>query len=373
MKKISLELQWAIGKKTGIGWYIYHIVKELKKSGKNEYIAEFVNFRNKYDAKKELACDIIIKENRLFPYRVYDFLTKKLRISHNLIFGTNSDIYHFFNFIIPKNIKGKVIITIYDTVFITAPETMGNKKTIAEYQYAAEKSDLIITISESAKNDIINNLHIKAEKIKIISPGIDLEEYSKKYSMEELKEVQDKYKLPKDYILYLGTIEPRKNIERIIRAFMKLKKEKNMETIKLVIAGGKGWKYEKVMELIEAMSGEIIFTDYIDEKDKIPIYKMAKMFVFPSLYEGFGIPVLEAMASGIPVITSNVSSLPEVAGDAAILVNPFNESEIYEGYKKLLLESDFYNDAVRRGLQQAKKFQWKESAKKLEEIYETMK
>ena len=105
MKKISLELQWAIGKKTGVGWYIYNIVRELNKSRKNEYVAEFVNFLNKYDARKEINCDIEIKENKLMPYKIYNFLTKKLNISHNLIFGTKSDIYHFFNFTIPKNIK----------------------------------------------------------------------------------------------------------------------------------------------------------------------------------------------------------------------------------------------------------------------------
>ena len=116
MKKISLELQWAIGKKTGVGWYIYNIVKELSKSNKNEYIAEFINFVGRHNVKNQINYDIKIKQNKILTYTMYNFLTKKLNISHNLIFGTKSDIYHFFNFTIPKNIRGRVINTIHNTV-----------------------------------------------------------------------------------------------------------------------------------------------------------------------------------------------------------------------------------------------------------------
>ena len=369
MKKISLELQWAIGKKTGVGWYIYNIVRELNKSRKNEYVAEFVNFLNKYDARKEINCDIEIKENKLMPYKIYNFLTKKLNISHNLIFGTKSDIYHFFNFTIPKNIKGKIIITIYDTVFFTVPETMGDMKTISEYRYAAERSDLIITISESAKADIIKHFNIDEKKIKIVTPGIDLQKYSYKYSKSELENIRKKYNLPKNYILYLGTIEPRKNIERIVKAFKKYKKEIN-DDLKLVIVGRKGWKYDNIMKLIESMGTDIIITGYIDEEDKVPIYKLAQIFVFPSLYEGFGMPILEAMASGTPVITSNISSMPEVAGNAGMLVDPFNENEIFEVYKKILSDDELKKEMVQKGLEQAKKFEWKKSVEILEKIYE---
>jgi mannosyltransferase B len=369
MKKISLELQWAVGKKTGVGWYIYNIVKELSKSDRNDYIAEFINFMGRHDVKSQIDYDIKIKQNKMLTYTMYNFLTKKLNIRHNLIFGTKSDIYHFFNFTIPKNIKGKVINTIYDTVFISAPETMGDRKELEEYKYGAQKSDLIITISESAKNDIIKNLGVTEDKIEIVYPGIDLENYSQKYEKEELERIRKKYNLPSEYILYLGTIEPRKNIERIIKAFIKYK-EKVDDDLKFVIVGKKGWKYENIMKLIESMGTDIIITGYIDEEDKIPIYKLAQFFTFPSLYEGFGMPVLEAMAAGVPVVTSNVSSLPEVAGDAAILVDPLNEDEIFEAYKKIRNDSNYREEMILKGYEQAKRYQWKYSAKKLEEIYD---
>ena len=349
MKKISLELQWAVGKKTGVGWYIYNIVKELSKSDKNDYVAEFINFMGRHDVKSQIDYDIKIKQNKLLTYTMYNF----------------------FNFTIPKNIKGKVIVTIYDTVFFSAPETMGDMKAISEYKYAAERSDLILTISESAKSDIIKHFNVDEKKIEIVTPGIDLEKYLHNYTDIELENVRKKYKLPENYILYLGTIEPRKNIERTIKAFIKYKKEVK-DDLKFVIVGGKGWKYDNIMKLIESMGTDIILTGYIDEEDKIPIYKLAQIFAFPSLYEGFGMPVLEAMAAGVPVITSNVSSLPEVAGDAAILVNPLNEDEIFEAYKKILSDKKLQLEMIEKGLEQAKKFEWKESAKVLEQIYEKM-
>ena len=213
--------------------------------------------------------------------------------------------------------------------------------------------------------------YIDEKKIKIVTPGIDLQKYSYKYSKSELENIRKKYNLPKNYILYLGTIEPRKNIERIVKAFKKYKKEIN-DDLKLVIVGRKGWKYDNIMKLIESMGTDIILTGYIDEEDKIPIYKLAQIFAFPSLYEGFGMPVLEAMAAGVPVVTSNVSSLPEVAGDAAILVDPLNEDEIFEAYKKILSDKKLQLEMIEKGLEQAKKFEWKESAKVLEQIYEKM-
>ena len=150
-KKISLEIQWAVGPKTGVGWYIFNIVKGLVQNNKNDYTGEFINFMNRHNVKEQINYDIKIKQNKFISYKIYSILTQKLKISHNFLMNTKSDIYHFFNFIIPKNIKGKVIVTIYDTVFFSAPETMGGMKTISEYKYAAERSDLIITISESAK------------------------------------------------------------------------------------------------------------------------------------------------------------------------------------------------------------------------------
>ena len=145
----------------------------------------------------------------------------------------------------------------------------------------------------------------------------------------------------------------------------------DLENIELVIAGGKGWKYEGIFETYKnsPCKKNIQMLDYIAEEDKIALYKGAELFVFPSLYEGFGMPVLEAMASGTPVITSNVSSLPEVAGDAAILVNPYDVKEISKAMKNIIENEELKKKMIRKGLDQVKKFTWEESVKKLEKIY----
>ncbi|MCI6032918.1 glycosyltransferase family 4 protein [Fusobacterium varium] len=177
------------------------------------------------------------------------------------------------------------------------------------------------------------------------------------------------------FVLYLGALEPRKNIPNIILGFSKYKEEKVDSDIKLVIAGKKAWQYENIFKTYELSKykKDIIFTDYIDEKDKIILYKMAKLFIFPSLYEGFGMPVLEAMASGTPVITSNNSSLTEVVGEAGILVNPDSVEEISKAIAKILDgEEDYINDLIAKGKEQAKKFTWENSTKLLEDIYEMM-
>ena len=371
MKKISLEIQAACGIKTGIGWYIYNLVKNLKENNNNEYTGEVFNFMSRKNLEDFSKINLNIKQNKVIPYPIYDKIKRKLPIKYNRLIGTKSDIYHFFNFIIPKNIDGKVILTIYDTVFITAKETINFKRPIDDYINSAKQADKIITVSESAKSDIIKNLGVEANKIDVIYPGIDLEIYNKNYTDEEKKKVKEKYFLPENYLLFLGTIEPRKNLVNVLKAFAKFKaKDKKM---KLVVSGKLGWKSENIPELIERLGikDNIIFTGYVDEIDKVLIYKLAKIFLFPSIYEGFGMPILEAMAAGIPVITSNCSSMPEVVGESGILINPNSYDEICNAIEDITNEDrKSLQKRITLGIERSKKFTWNESSKKLELLYE---
>ena len=371
MKKISLEIQAACGIKTGIGWYIYNLVKNLKENNNNEYTGEVFNFMSRKNLEDFSKINLNIKQNKVIPYPIYDKIKRKLPIKYNRLIGTKSDIYHFFNFTIPKNIDGKVILTIYDTVFITAKETIDFKRPIDDYINSAKQADKIITVSESAKRDIIKNLGIEANKIDVIYPGIDLEMYNKNYTDEEKKKVKKKYFLPENYLLFLGTIEPRKNLVNVLKAFAKFKeKDKKM---KLVVSGKSGWKSENIPELIESLGikDDIIFTGYVDESDKVLIYKLAKIFLFPSIYEGFGMPILEAMAAGIPVITSNCSSMPEVVGESGILINPNSYDEICNAIEDITNEDrKSLQKRITLGIERSKKFTWDESSKKLELLYE---
>ena len=173
--------------------------------------------------------------------------------------------------------------------------------------------------------------------------------------------------------MYVGNLEPRKNIDVLIKAFAALKKETDLD-YHLVIAGQKGWLYESIFKTVEALgiSRYITFTGYISIEDKSALYKNASLFVYPSLYEGFGIPILEAMSSGVPVICSNTSSMPEVAGDAALLIRPDEPIPIAEAMHSMLTSTDLREEKIRLGYLQAEKFSWDKSAEKLMTIYEAL-
>ena len=260
--------------------------------------------------------------------------------------------------------------------YVLYPETMDKrnlKRIKDDIVYSVERSDKIITVSESSKRDIIKYLNVPEEKIEIVYNGVHYYEFSGILTKEKRLMVRSKYSLPEKYILYMGTLEPRKNIESILESYYVLKKNYASE-VKLVIAGKKGWLFENIFSVVEKLKlqNDVVFTDYVDELDKAAIYQMASLFVFPSIYEGFGIPVLEAMAASVPVITSNVSSLPEVAGDAAVLVEPKDINSLAESMHKILSDDDFKLELVEKGHIQAKKFTWQSSAEKLYEIYKSI-
>lgn len=378
--KISLDLEPCCNNRSGIGIYTYNIAKALTKINKIDLHGEVFSFlgRNKIDKNYS---DLNIKVNvcRLFPYGVYRRIWDKVHLKYNTILNSKSEIYHFFDYIVPPNIEGKVITTIHDMTYVLYPEIVEQKtmnRIKKGIEYSINRADKIITVSESSKNDIVKYLNVPENKIDVVYNGVEYNKFAKSYNEEDNLRIREKYKLPKNYILYMGTLEPRKNIESIVEAFKLFNEKSDLKekNFKLVIAGKKGWLFESIFNLVETLKlqDDVIFTDYIDEVDKPIIYQMARLFVFPSIYEGFGIPVLEAMAASVPVITSNVSSLPEVAGDAAILVEPKDVKSIAENMHKILSDNDLRDKLICKGHIQAKKFTWEASAEKLYKIYKSM-
>ena len=365
--KVALELQPCLKNRSGIGTYTYELTNVLQKSDL-KLDGYFFNFLKRHDMSYALnGLNIDIQICSLFPYGVYRRLWNIVPIPYRWLFKQDADIVHFFNFIVPPGVKGKVVTTIHDAVWLRYPETMEKKnwrRISKDIQYSVDRADRIVTVSESTKRDLIELLQVPAEKIVIASPGVDIKKYQKAYSEQERLAVRNRYGLPEQYILCLGNLEPRKNIERLLQAYAQLLKNQVFSKYKLVLVGGKGWKYENIFKQIEqlGLSEHVVFTGYVDEEDKVAIYQMAKLFVYPSLFEGFGMPVAEAMAAGVPVITSNVSSMPEVAGDAGILVNPENVDNIADAMQHLLSDEKLYQQCVHRGLQQCMKFTWERSA-----------
>jgi len=282
------------------------------------------------------------------------------------------NIYHEPNFVFhPHN--GPKILTAHDISMFSCPEFLpkGRAKFLQNHmRRGMQKADALIVSCQFIKDQIIQLLNIPEHKIHIIAPGA--QEDFKPRSEHEVKHSLERFSLSyKKFLLCVATLEPRKNLMRLIKAYQKLPHEIQEKT-PLVLVGNKGWLYEELLTLINKnKNSNILLLRYVDEQTLFHLYSGAKVFVYPSLYEGFGLPVLEAMQSGLPVITSNVSSLPEVCGDAGILIDPLNENDLTLALQTLLTakESD-YKNYVARSLAQAKKFSWNKFAKNLFEVYQ---
>lgn len=232
---------------------------------------------------------------------------------------------------------------------------------------SCKTADSIIVPSLATKNDLVDYFKVKEDKIKVVYEGGDAE---KSIRPIDKKELVDKYKITKPYFLYIGTLQPRKNIETIVDAFERL----NNSNVQLVLAGGIGWGMEDTLNKIKLSncSNNIILTGYISEAEKAALYSNAMSFVFPSLYEGFGIPILESFSYGIPVITARNSSLPEVGGDAAIYMENVHSSEQLEEAMQTIINMDVQErEALSlRGIKQYNKFTWKKCAKGILKCFE---
>ncbi len=278
---------------------------------------------------------------------------------------------HFFNAQVSRGCKK--VVTFHDLSFEYLPEVSSWRRKfwqrrLLDIKGEAAGADRIISVSESTRQDLINLYKIDQEKIKTIYLGVG-EEFQKlkvdsSVGGEKLK-IKEKYRLPDKFVLYLGTIEPRKNIIGLIRAFELLKdKNSDLADLWLVIAGVKGWLYDEIFEEAKKSkySGRILFTGFIEPADKVYLYNLASLFVYPSLFEGFGFPPLEAMACGVPVITSNISSLPEIVGNAGLMIDPYNISELAWAMEEVLSDAVLREELASRGLERARIFSWDKCA-----------
>lgn len=229
----------------------------------------------------------------------------------------------------------------------------------------------IFAISNSTKDDIVRHYPSAKGKIYVTPLAYDNLKFNLSIPKKDVRRVGSGYSIVHDYVLYLGTLKPSKNIEGLIEAFASLNHKSQITNYKLVIAGKKGWMYESVFEKVKSLGleNDVIFTDFVSEEDKPGLIAGAKVFVLPSFWEGFGLDALNAMAAGVPVVVSNIGSLPEVVGNAGVLVDPGDIDSIAAGIKEVLLApSAKYNSMVEAGVTQAKKFSWEETARKTLEV-----
>jgi len=380
MAKILIEGNNLFGDRTGIGQYTKHLLEGLfEVDKKNKYVIfAFIFIRNKLVLPIKPSRNIKYKVIRLFPARVYRKLMREgtaPKIENILM--SRGDIIIYPNFVsYPSSNKAKQILFVYDVSFITHPQYAHklNAEYLSEWvPKSIKKATKIVTISESAKCEISDVFKVDPSNIEVIYPAVDHSLF-KKTSEEKIKDIKKKYNLVKSYILYTGTLEPRKNIVGILKAYEKLPADLK-KSHSLVLAGGRGWNDDEIQKEIARLrtAGEsIICTGYIVDADLPGLYSGASVFVFPSHYEGFGIPPVEAMACGVPVITSDNSSLPEAVGTAAITIKDTDTIALSSQIEEVLINRKLAERMQRDGLAQAKKFNWEDSARKLLVIIEAL-
>jgi glycosyltransferase involved in cell wall biosynthesis len=237
---------------------------------------------------------------------------------------------------------------------------------------AARRSNCILTVSEASKRDILHFFNVPPAKIVVVYNAID-EHFWETPPEEDVARVRERYQLDHQFVLYVGNIKPHKNLVRLIEAFAELRKS-GFEQVKLLIIGDEISRLPALRRSVHRhkLHKHVRFLGYLPDRTLAILYRLAAVFVFPSLYEGFGLPPLEAMASGTPVVTSNVSSLPEVAGDAAVLVDPYDVDSIVEGLRLVLSNPAAAADLRRRGLERAREFSWARSVEKTRQVYQAI-
>ena len=287
---------------------------------------------------------------------------------------TKPDVFHAPHYVLPPAVRCRSVVTIHDCIHLMFPQYLRNRASHAYARAAmwaaARRSDRILTVSEASKRDILHFFNVAPEKIVVVYNAID-EHFWVTPPEEDVARVRERYQLNHKFVLYVGNIKPHKNLVRIIEAFDELRRSDVDEDLKLLIIGDEISKLPALRRAVHQhkLHKQVRFLGYQSDATLAILYRLASVFVFPSLYEGFGLPPLEAMASGTPVVTSNVSSLPEVTGDAAVLVDPYDVDAIADGMRRVLADPLLAADMRRRGFERAREFSWERSVARTREVY----
>ena len=363
--RIGLDARLMYHQPAGISRYTNHIVQELAKLDTDD---EFITFQHR-------SHDVPLMEQANFR-RATLYSPVHTRLEQWLLplelARFRLDLLHSTDFIGPLYSTSPTVITVHDLAFLHWPHFL-TKDSAAYYSQidrAVRHARHIIVPSESTKQDLIGQLGVPHAKVSVIYEAAD-ERFTPLPLAPTREEVRRKYGLPASFVLFVGTIEPRKNVDGLLRAFHHLRSRYGMVDTGLAIAGGRGWLTNEVEDLIRELDlGKSTYLlGRVADEDLHKLYVAARMHVHPAHYEGFGLPPLEALACGTPTVVSNVSSLPEVVNDAALLVNPGNWEEIAVAMYRLLTDDDLHLELRTKGLQRAQCFSWHQAARQTLDVY----
>ena len=351
----------------GIGTYIRNLLKYLARLDRE---TEYVLLCRPQDMN--LADGLgpnfraVVEPSR--PYSVAEQVMLPARLLMQ-----NVTLLHEPHYVLPPLVPCRAVVTIHDCIHLMFPQYLPNRLAHAYARanlwVAARRAERIFTVSETSKADILRYCDVPAERIIVVYNAID-DRFAISPDMEAIERVRERYRLNGPFALYVGNIKPHKNIERLIDAF-DLVRRGGFERLELLIIGDQISKYPRLRRAVDKhkLHKHVRFLGFVADDTLAALYRLATVFVFPSLYEGFGLPPLEAMASGTPVVTSNRSSLPEVVGDAAVLVDPYSAASIAEGIQRVLGDADLRRTLAARGLARAREFSWESSVRRIHEVY----
>ena len=351
----------------GIGTYVRNLVHELSRRDDD---AEYVLLCAPADVEslKQLGPRFTPVVERSGNYSIREQFGVPLTLAR-----TRIDLFHAPHYVVPALTTRKYVVTIHDCIHLRFPQYLPNRAALFYAQkmmsMAAKRSKRVLTVSEASKADILHYLGVPASKVEVIYNALD-QRLAAPRTQEEIDRVRERFQLNSPFILYTGNIKPHKNLDRLIEAFY-LVRRGGLEDLKLLIIGDEISKYPNLRRLVHRyqLHQHVRFLGFVPDATLAVLYQLASVFVFPSLFEGFGLPTLEAMASGTPVITSNVSSLPEVVGDAAVLIDPMNPNAIADAIGRVLGDTSLRAELVRRGRERVKRFSWERSAARVHEVY----
>jgi len=372
--RIAIDYTAAMRQGAGIGSYVRNLVAAmLAQDSTNRYTL----LTSGRPERPFPVAENVRGRSLLVPDRYLNILWYRWRMPIPATFFSGAvDLYHGPDFVLPPvSKKVRKIVTIHDLAFLEHPEyavpslAAYLKKVVPE---AVAHADVVATVSHEVSRTLIEHFHTPREKLTVVPNGVGTH-FHRVTDPVILSATQHKFGLKHPFVLGVGTLEPRKNHIGLIKAFHQAQQKKHGPAM-LAIAGGQGWLYEETQRVVAELKLEkkVRFLGRVSDLELVSLYSMADIFAFPSFFEGFGIPRLEAMACGVPVITSNVSALPEVAGDAALLVDPHNIQEMADAIIRLLENESLREELRQKGYQRVQQYTWTESARKMLDVYQRL-
>jgi len=373
---IAIDYTPAYEQGGGIGRYVRELTSTLATLDNSNQYKLFVAGATQSQLPPPLATNFRWKSSRITPEwfaRLWHRARFPLPVE---IFTGKIDLFHATDFVLPPTLSHtKTLLTVHDLSFIRVPEAA--TPSLRSYlnkvvPRSVKKADHILADSQATKDDLVELYRVSPDKITVLLSGVN-HQFKPVTDQVLLMQTRQKYGLKNyPYLLSVGTVQPRKNYSRVIQALYELHQQGH--ELHYAIAGGKGWLNDEMYTTIEQtnMQDYVHLLGFVDDEDLPALYSAADCLIITSLYEGFGLPILEAMASGTPVITSNLSSLPEVAGSAGILVDPLNTEAITHAIYEIITDDSKHRQLIEAGHQQVEKFTWEKSAQQLRSVYESL-